>query len=401
MIAPFRSWLFPPLLALALVGGYDAAAQGVARHPLAPAAVTPGGASARMPAPSYATTRAQVNAVLGPLRLVRALSPDTIERLLLEAESLYRSQNHTQAFEAFATVVELEPRSIPAWLRLGNLHQQAERDGDAIDAYDRASRGHARTVAEVRSQGKALLNIALLGVAQADRAIEAFDDIDPRAGLDSDELRPVRDELVRRVATTRDRVDRIDDRLGGFVDERSEPTLPDRRAIRLRAPAAGPDDGRESWRADDREDREDRRRGVRPARGRDDFDHRRGDARDDRRVDERDRWRADRVDSRHDDDPDGDTPPPTRFRQSAVGAAVPSRRSAADDDRSRSAEASEVEARAHEPYTVDRWTGRSRRATARASSGRSLVVEPLTDAPPPAARPVDVLRGGPSSRSRP
>jgi fatty acid desaturase len=39
--------------------------------------------------------------------------------------------------------VEIDVANPQAWLRLGNLHQQAGRDEEAIDAYRRAARGRA------------------------------------------------------------------------------------------------------------------------------------------------------------------------------------------------------------------------------------------------------------------
>jgi len=356
MTARSRGWMLASLGSLLLAAGAEAAAQGLYR-PVAPLVDRlPGGATARTPAPSHAASRAQVDALLGPLRLVRALSPDTIERLLQEAESLYRSQNHGQALEAFATVLELEPRNVSAWLRLGNLHQQAGRDAEAVDAYERAGRSRARSATDARAQGKALLNIALLGLAQADRAIDAFDDLEALDDPDPEGLRPVRDELLRRLSSVRQRVDRFDVRADEAAGARSDAWEPERRVARERRTGAWEDP---------------------------------------------DRRRNDRGAHRYDDDPDVDAPIPLRPDPRERSLSAPARRAVAEPEPHRAVGGGAGEPRAYEPYTVDRWTGRSRRAPSAAPIGRALLVDPPADLPLSPARPVDVLRGGPAGRARP
>jgi len=319
-------WL---VLACLLSGPIDAVAQAPGR----PGVVAPPG---RAPAPAAVMSRAQVNALLGPLRLVRPLAPETIDRLFQEGESLYRSQHHQQAFEAFATLLELEPRHIPAWLRVGNLHQQAEREPEAVEAYRRASREAPHTDADLESQGKALLNIALLGLSQLDRAIEDFEAIDVRTALDQDAFGDVREGLARSLAQLRHRI------LAGR-DDRFAPE---------RDPRSAWPRGRRSVHLDEADAPEDEHPGRRRTR---DPESRRSAFQEGRRVEPEPPW---------------------------LPSPAPS------------------DPRAHEPYTVDRWTGRSRRPAGGSTPARSMLVEPLTESPLPAAPAVDVLRGGPAGRGR-
>lgn len=154
--------------------------------------------------------RSQTDALLGPLRLVRPLAAETLERLIEEGESVYRARNLPQAFDAFATVVELEPDAVHAWLRLGNLHQQAGRHAEALNAYRQAVRARPRSARDDTSRGKALLNVAMLGIAQAEQALETFErDHDPDDDeLLAESLRPARDDAGRRLADVRRRTDR-------------------------------------------------------------------------------------------------------------------------------------------------------------------------------------------------
>jgi tetratricopeptide (TPR) repeat protein len=216
----------------------------------------------------------------GPLRLTRPLAPETLARVLAEAEALYRARQHEQSRQAFATLVEIEPALAHAWLRLGNLHQLAGRDAEALEAYRAASLAVPASRAEAETRGKALLNIALLHVAAASRSIDELDAM--RLGA----LDDARSDVARQVGAQR------------------------HRAVR----AAGRD---------------------------------------------------------------LDAPPrPAEDAATAAPAAQPAG-----------------------PWTVDRWTGRARRAPARRDApGRGAVVEPLLEplqevAPAP-SRPVEVLRGG-------
>lgn len=116
-----------------------------------------------------------------PLRLVRPIAPETIERAQREAEALYRSTQSAPALHAYATLVELDPGLTFAWLRLGNLHQQAGREEEALDAYRQAALGPGSMSTDRESRGKALMNMALLTVAQAGRALDALEMLDVSA----------------------------------------------------------------------------------------------------------------------------------------------------------------------------------------------------------------------------
>ncbi|MFM1987636.1 MAG: hypothetical protein RJA99_593 [Pseudomonadota bacterium] len=137
-----------------------------------------------------------------PLRLLRPIASETVARALREAESLYRGRQHAAALHAYGTLVEMDPSLARAWLRLGNLHQQAGREDEALDAYRQAALGPGAVSPDLESRGKALLNIALLGVAQAGRAIDELD------ALDVELLDDPRDAVARQVGAQRRRVQR-------------------------------------------------------------------------------------------------------------------------------------------------------------------------------------------------
>lgn len=134
-----------------------------------------------------------------PLVLTRPLAPETLARVFAEGESAYRARRLEEARAAFATLVEIEPTNAHAWLRLGNLHQQAGRDDDALDAYRQASLTVPSSRTEAEARGKALLNIALLNVAAASRAIDEVDAM--RLGA----LADVRSDTARQVGAQRHR----------------------------------------------------------------------------------------------------------------------------------------------------------------------------------------------------
>lgn len=254
--------------------------------PPAPAMQTAPAAAVAVPAAKAdAVPAAKADAVPapGPLRLTRPLALETIARVLAEAEALYRARQFEQSRQAFATLVELEPAHAHAWLRLGNLHQLAGRDADALAAYRAATVAVPASRAEAETRGKALLNVALLHVAAASRAIDELDAM----------------------------------RLGALDDPRSDVA---------------------------RQVGAQRHRAVRAA-GR-----------------------------------DFEAPRPAEDATAAASAEPAA------------------------PWTVDRWTGRARRAAPRRDApGRGAVVEPLLEplheSTPAPGRPVEVLRGGaPPSR---
>ena len=204
-----------------------------------------------------------------------ALAPGTVARALADAEASYRAGRLVQARQSYEALVRVDPLNAHAWLRLGNLHQRAGRDDDALEAYRSATLTVPSSRAEAEARGKALLNIALLGVASASRAIDELDAM----GLGA--LADARAEAARQAGAQRHRAARAAVRDFGAPH-----------------PGDGPD-------------------------------------------------------------------------------------------------AAPAGAEAGGPWTVDRWTARARRPTARRDApGRAMVVEPLVDAPLPAPPPVEVLRGG-------
>jgi tetratricopeptide (TPR) repeat protein len=182
-----RWWMAGALLCLAAFSVQRARAEGASPWPALPAAA------------------ASVRAVTGhaPLALLRPVASETIERALGEADALYRSGQSSQALHAYATLVEIDAANPQAWLRLGNLHQQAGREDEALDAYRRAVRARSATPAEAEARGKSLLNIALLGVADAIRAIDELDAMD-LAALDD-----TRDAVFEQAGAQRRRANRM------------------------------------------------------------------------------------------------------------------------------------------------------------------------------------------------
>ncbi len=139
----------------------------------APPAAMPAGASAGLVQASPVSPRA----LLGPIHLLRPLAPETIVRLLDEAESLYRGRQWVQALEAYRGLIELDPRNRTAWLRMGNLHHQRNQLASAASAYRKAAQLPApapeagglepatREATDVRA--KALANLAAVNLELA------------------------------------------------------------------------------------------------------------------------------------------------------------------------------------------------------------------------------------------
>ena len=253
------------------------------------------------------TTQA-ASAPAGALVLTRPLAPETLARVLAEAESLYRARQFEQARQAYATLVEIEPLNAHAWLRLGNLHQHAGREVDALEAYRNATLTVSSTPAEAEARGKALLNVALLHVASASRAIDEFD------AMRVASLAQARSDVARQVGAQRHRASR--------AAERDVDPVPGRPAP---APAA-----------------------TTGAAG---------------------------------------ATPPDRQRPTPLAAPAPTPASAAGP---------EPAVAPGGPYTVDRWSGRARRAPSRRETpGRGAIVEPVTEDGGLPARPVvETFRGG-------
>ena len=254
----------------------------------------------------------------GALVLTRPLAPETLARVLAEAESLYRARQFEQARQAYATLVELEPLNAHAWLRLGNLHQHAGRDVDALEAYRNATLTVPTVPSEAEARGKALLNVALLHVASASRAIDELD------AMRLATLGQARSDVARQVGAQRHRAGRAAERDFDAASVRgaAAPTDAAGAAGAARAPGAAGAPG-----------------------------------------------------------------------TSGAPGAAPADRQRPTPDASR---ASDTDVAPRGPYTVDRWSGRARRApTRREAPGRGAIVEPLTEDGGLPARPVvESYRGG-------
>lgn len=120
-------------------------------------------------------SRAEVERILGPLLLTSELSPDSMQVLVDEAETQYRLGRKDQAMEGFVAILALTPRMSMAWLRIGNLHHQAGRDSDAIEAYQRAVTFSSLNQEERPTRDKALLNISMLYLDKAGSALSILE----------------------------------------------------------------------------------------------------------------------------------------------------------------------------------------------------------------------------------
>jgi hypothetical protein len=257
------------------------------------------------------------------MRLLKPLLSETIERAAQEADSLYRGARFGEAQAAFATVVELDPLHTFSWLRLGNLHQQAGRDVEALDAYGRASAPPPASASAAEARGKALLNIALLSVARAGRAMDELD------AMNALTLEAMREEAARQVADLRQRAEFA---MAGRGDTGSR--LPNASTGRVAGPPSSP-----------------------PVRAAETAGPRVG-------------------------------PPPARTETTAKPAAEPRIPLTAGTTA------------AFEPYTVDRWIAKPRRAATRPGQARSTLTEPLSPTPLPPMPVVESIRGGGSHGAR-
>jgi tetratricopeptide (TPR) repeat protein len=190
-------WLAAALMCLSAVGVQRARAQeaeavgavGEASS-ITPASTTSSALSSRSGSSSQTSS---------PLPMTRPLDPVTIARVADEAERAYQARDIDQALQGFRTVVELDPVNVQAWLRLGNLHQQAARVDEALSAYQTAIAIAPQGAPQREARGKALLNVALLNVARASRAIDELDAM----GLGG--FKPARDDTALQVGTQRHR----------------------------------------------------------------------------------------------------------------------------------------------------------------------------------------------------
>ena len=132
--------------------------------------------------PMAATSPAASPAALSPLRLVAPLSPETLQRAFEEADSAYRARQFAQAEQALVDLTELAPDFARAWLRLGNLHHQQRRLSRAEYAYRRAAAIPEYGVSDPDARHRALANLVILGLEQAQGALR---DLERSAGADA------------------------------------------------------------------------------------------------------------------------------------------------------------------------------------------------------------------------
>jgi uncharacterized membrane protein (UPF0127 family) len=153
---------------------------------------------------ALAAAQPNPRAALPPLTLVRPLAPETLTRLLDDADSLYRGRQWTRAMEAYQGLVELDPGNRTAWLRIGNLHHQRNQLGAAAGAYRKAAQGSVPTrppadgrpipdspaapdMAETR--GKALANLAAVNLELARESLAELQSLRLAPGSATAELR--------------------------------------------------------------------------------------------------------------------------------------------------------------------------------------------------------------------
>ena len=190
-------WLAAALMCLSAVSVQRARAQEAGAVGAVGGASSIAPASMTLTAPS--STSASPSQPSSPLPMSRPLDPMTIARVADEAERAYQVRDIDQALQGFRTVVELDPLNVQAWLRLGNLHQQAARVDEALSAYQTAIAIAPQGLPQREARGKALLNLALLNVARASRAIDELDAM----GLGG--FKPARDDTALQVGAQRHR----------------------------------------------------------------------------------------------------------------------------------------------------------------------------------------------------
>jgi Flp pilus assembly protein TadD len=97
-------------------------------------------------------------------------------RELMGAEASFRRGEDQAALERFETLVVIDPWSARAWLRIGNLHHRAGRPEQARTAYRHATVGAPADPLDEEARRKAYVNLALLGVQQANDALRALEE---------------------------------------------------------------------------------------------------------------------------------------------------------------------------------------------------------------------------------
>jgi tetratricopeptide (TPR) repeat protein len=97
-------------------------------------------------------------------------------RELMGAEASFRRGEDQAALERFETLVVMDPWSARAWLRIGNLHHRAGKHEQARTAYRHATVGSPADPLDEEARRKAYVNLALLGVQQANDALRALEE---------------------------------------------------------------------------------------------------------------------------------------------------------------------------------------------------------------------------------
>jgi hypothetical protein len=246
---------------------------------------------------------------------------------------------------------EAVPLQAAQWLKLGNQLQRAGRDDEALQAYLEATRSGpaaSPTASQLPSEpplnddtaharAKAWLNVALLYVAQASRAIDEVDALRvARTGLGRNHpLHAQRHDVARQVGAQRHRAYRVaEDALGVQIPAATQGAV-------TGSTASGSKSGSVSVASS----------------------------------------------------PSSSSSPSPSPSPSGAGAGA----GAGAGGRAATAQPAEP---AFEPYTVDRWIALPRRASTKATTARSAVVEPLTESPLPAPPEVQRLQGMPPGGGR-
>jgi Flp pilus assembly protein TadD len=190
-------WLAAALMCLSAVSVQRARAQeaGVVGAVGGPSSIAPASTTSS----ALSSTSVSASQTSPPLPMMRPVDPITITRVADEAERAYQARDIDQALQGFRTVVELDPVNVQAWLRLGNLHQQAARVDEALSAYQTAIAITPQGPPQREARGKALLNVALLNVARASRAIDELD------AMSLGGVKPARDDVALQVGAHRHR----------------------------------------------------------------------------------------------------------------------------------------------------------------------------------------------------
>lgn len=139
--------------------------------------------SAFVPMLAYADSAPQVDYEIEPPNAGEAsfADPAPVNATLETAEFNYRARRLSAAMEQFGMVAAMEDHPF-AWLRVGNIcHRRGDASG-ALDAYKRAAKAAARSAEFAALGQRAVMNQALLGLDQAQSALETLGMKSPGSG---------------------------------------------------------------------------------------------------------------------------------------------------------------------------------------------------------------------------